>query len=149
MAKSFPTDHIYSLVRSRLGADATIEMIESVSRRVASLLADGAADAEPGDEMADTSAATRLLLTVTGRDTPEAAAGLMAQLQSYGCQVLGSGRASADGYFSLLVSLDTAGCPLSHAELAAALEVTGEADGLKVALMPIPPALADQAGGRK
>lgn len=148
MNKSIPTDHIYSLVRGRLGPDATTEMIESVSRKVASLLAKGVSDEAPDHEASGTSA-TQLLLTATGRDAPGTASELVAQLESYGCQVLGSDRASTDGYFSLLVSLDMAGCTLSRAELAAALKVAGEADGLEVALIRLPPGRMDQSGGIK
>lgn len=148
MVKSIPTDHIYSLVRSRLGPDAPAEMLESVSRKVASLLAEGASG-EPADHEVADNPDRRLLLIATGRDAPEAGSSLITQLESYSCQVLDSGRASADGYFSLLVSLDMAGCALSRAELAAALKVAGAADGLEVNLISVPSAPTDQSGGVK
>ena len=132
-----PTDRLYSLVRARLGPDATMEMIESVTRKVAKLLAEKGAEALPNDQVGP-APATPMLLIATGLDSPEAGLGLMEQLRSYDCQVLGSDQATADGYLCLLVSFDAAGCSLSLPELMAALEVAGAAEGLDVAIKNAP-----------
>ena len=137
MSKSVDTNQIYSLVRKRLGPDATNEMIESVGNRVAALLSANNDVLQVQTEPV-TTGGTRMILTATGLDSPNAAEDIMAQLQSYKCLVLGADRATADGFFSLLVSFDMVSCTLNEEELGAALEITASADSLEICLKQAP-----------
>lgn len=115
---------IAARVRARLGPDATPEMIESVVRRVETLLPRTA------------TGQGQFIIAATGPDHPDAAAGLFQKLQDLGCRVLNADRAHAGGIFSLLISCDTGRCALPADELAAALQSAGMADGLQVSIDP-------------
>lgn len=131
------TNEIYSLVRKRLGRDAPAEMIESVSSRVAAILATDSSSNDR-DAMITNDQPSRMILTATGLDKANAAEDIMAQLQSYKCAILGADRATADGYFSLLVSFDMSACSLSFEELSAALDVAAAVDSLEICLKKAP-----------
>ena len=117
-------------VRIRLGPDATTEMIETIVRRVITLIDE--------NDAGDSETATRWILTATGPDIPDIAAGLFDTLRAKACHIVNADRATVDGYCSWLVSIDVASCTETPDDLAATLLAAGEAEGLLVTLERLP-----------
>lgn len=117
-------------VRRRLGPDATTEMIETIVRRVLALI--------EKTEAAESGTATRWILTATGPDNPDIAAGLFDTLRAKACHIVNADRATVDGYCSWLISVDVSECAETPDDLAAAVIAAGAAEGLAVTLERLP-----------
>lgn len=74
----------------------------------------------------------RAIVTVIGEDRVGIIASVCAQLSAQNVNVLDITQTVLAGYFTMIMLVDTATCPLSFVDLAALLEASGKKEALSI-----------------
>lgn len=76
----------------------------------------------------------KAIVTVVGKDAVGIIAGVCVELAGYNVNVLDISQTVMQGYFTMMMVVDTSGCKLPLAELAKKLEDKGHEMGLSIRL---------------
>jgi len=76
----------------------------------------------------------KVIVTVVGKDAVGIIASVCVQLASYNVNVLDISQTVMQGYFTMMMAVDTSKCPIPLAELAQQMEEKGKEMGLSIRL---------------
>ena len=76
----------------------------------------------------------KAIVTVVGKDAVGIIAGVCVQLASYNINILDISQTVMQGYFTMMMAVDTAKSEIPFAELAKKLEAKGEEMGMSIRL---------------